>query len=132
MCPAVFLLFAGKAAILDGLGHMRGANAVATGQIGDGARHLEDAVIGARRQSQSLHRLSEQVGAGRIGLTVTFDFLVSQPGVGLPLPCQLPFACRADTPAHGGGRLAVAGPCSASDGRADTSMAGSKLTAANT
>jgi hypothetical protein len=49
-------LAAGAWAILDRFGQLRGADGLAVGQVGDGARQLEHAVEGARRELQPLHR----------------------------------------------------------------------------
>ena len=79
-----------QAAVLDGLGNVGRENRVALGEIGDGSRNLQDAVVRPRRKPQLVHRkLDQSFGVGinravflqklRLQMSVTVDplFLVS-------------------------------------------------------
>ncbi len=79
-----------KAPVLDGLGDVRGANFVTAGQVGNSARHFENAVPGAGRQVELRCRLFEQLAASFIRLTAGVDFLGAQAGIGLALAGLLP------------------------------------------
>ena len=63
--------------ILDRLEQMVGFDPVARGEIGDGARHFEDAVVGAGRERQLLHRVLEHFGEGRVDRAVGADLRVA-------------------------------------------------------
>ena len=54
-----------QSAVLDGFGEMRHREVLCAFEIGDGARHFEDAVVGARRESLLLHGAFQQaLGVG--------------------------------------------------------------------
>ena len=46
-----------EAAVLDRFEQVRGSDGLGAGEVGDGARDLEDAVVGAGGQMQFLHGL---------------------------------------------------------------------------
>ena len=69
------------------------------GEIGDRPRHLQDAVIRARRQREPRHRLREQRRARGIGRAMGFDLARAEPRVRLALARHLPRA-RARHLAH--------------------------------
>lgn len=52
---------------------MGGGDALLTGQVGDGARELEDAVVGPRREPQPLDRQLHEPLSFRVGLAVARD-----------------------------------------------------------
>ena len=83
-----------QSAVLDGFGDMRSGDRIRAGEIGDGARHFEDAVIGARRQAKAHDGLFQQGFALRVRRTVALDFAGGEPGVGFVLPRQRAFAGR--------------------------------------
>src|SRR5215813_14454551 len=52
-------------AVLDRLGDVLGGDVGGAGQVGYGARHLEDSIVTARRQTQARHREPEELRRGR-------------------------------------------------------------------
>src|SRR5205085_7273286 len=58
-------------AIADGLRDVRRADFVCAFEVCDGAAHLQNAVIGPRRQTQTCHRLLQQPLALRINPAVS-------------------------------------------------------------
>jgi hypothetical protein len=78
------------APILDRLGDVPCLDVRRLRKIGDGARHFENAVVGARRQPHARDGLSEQLGSGFVGRAQGIDFLNFEFGVGLVLALQLP------------------------------------------
>ena len=87
----------GETAVLDRLGNMRRKNGVARRQIGDRARDLEHAVIGARREVEAGDGVFQQRGAGAIRLAVGVDFLGAQACVRLVLARLLARASACET-----------------------------------
>lgn len=45
-----------KAPVLDGLGKVLGPNVVTACEVGNRSRQLEDSIVGARRESELVHR----------------------------------------------------------------------------
>src|SRR5262249_45819119 len=82
-------------AVLNRLGHVRGRNAGRTGQVGDRARHLQDAMKTARGQAQATDRLLEQQLALRIRSRVLPHFTGRELSVRFALACELALACSA-------------------------------------
>src|ERR1039458_9128097 len=55
-----------EGAVLDGFGDVADGDVLCSGQVGDGARNLEDAVVGAGGEALLLHGALEQaLGVGR-------------------------------------------------------------------
>ena len=63
-------------AVADGLGDVVGEYLRGGGEVGNGAGHLQDAAVGAGRQGEALHGLSEhlQTCAIRLGVLVNHAF----------------------------------------------------------
>jgi len=70
------------AAVLDRLGEVRYFDVLAAVEVGDGARHLADALVGAGTETQALDGSSQQRLAGLGELAVGADLLAGQRGVG--------------------------------------------------
>ena len=79
-----------EAAILDGFGRMRGADRVLAGEIRDGARELEHAVIGAGRQVEPRDGLLEKRLGGILGGAIFFQLARAELAVRLALAGGLP------------------------------------------
>jgi hypothetical protein len=77
LCPP----FAVERAILNRLGDVRRADRFDTGEIGDGARNLEDAGIGTRREAELRHGAFDERGAGRVGTGECVEFLREHLGI---------------------------------------------------
>jgi len=50
-----------QAAVVDGFAEVGDVDALVAGKVGDGARHLQDAVIGASAESETVHGSFHQV-----------------------------------------------------------------------
>ena len=74
---------------MHGFGDVFGAQGLAGGQVGNRARNLEHAVIGACRKAETLDRLFEQGFASGIGMAMPLDLLDAKLGVGFALPGDL-------------------------------------------
>lgn len=61
---------------------MRRGDAISPGEVGDGARHLEDAIIGAGRKRKLLHRLLEQVTQRGVEDAELLELRWEHPGIG--------------------------------------------------
>jgi hypothetical protein len=59
-----------EGAVLDGFRDVGGADGFGTVEVGDGTRNLQDAVVGARRESQARHGAFEQPVAIRRDVAV--------------------------------------------------------------
>jgi hypothetical protein len=75
-----------QSAVLNGFGDMRSGNRIRAGKIGNGSRHFEDAMIGARRESQAHNGLLEQGFTRCIRRAMEFDLSRREPGIGFVLP----------------------------------------------
>ena len=93
-------------AVLNGFRDVRRGYAGGTAQIRNGARDFEDAVVGARRQSERADRLARKLVRIRLGTAVFADFLDRQVGIRFSLACELQGARCRYTFAYGGARLA--------------------------
>ena len=100
-------------AVLDGLGHDRGADGVLAVQIRDGAGNLEDTIVGPGRESEFFHRGLQEGLGGFIQDAVFPQFLRAHLGVGenpvLTKTRQLSIACHADPFADGRAGLTLIG-----------------------
>lgn len=94
------------APVLNGFRYVRRGNSGGTGQIRNGARNLEDAVISARRQSERADRFAGESIRIRFGNSVFPDFFDRQVGFRFSLPCNLAGARWRYTPAEGCARVA--------------------------
>ena len=92
---------------MNGFGNVRGEDGLGCRQVGDGARHLEDAMVRACREIETRNRLFEQAATSGIGLTVVVHFLGGQVSVGLALAGQLSSAGGGDALAHDMRRFAA-------------------------
>ena len=72
-------------AVLNSLGQMLNLNFVGARQVGDGAGHFQDAVVGAGAEAEALHGGFEQLAAGRAYLANVFHHLRGHHGVGVHL-----------------------------------------------
>lgn len=75
---------------------MRGGDAGARAKIRDGPRHLENSVIGARRNIEAVRRLFEQSERLLIGLAVALDAGAVEARIAHPLAILLQFASAHD------------------------------------
>ena len=78
-----------KGPVLDRLGHVGEGDALGAVQVRDRARHLQDAVIGPRREAHLVHGPVQEARLHREGAE-GLDLLRAQPGVRFPLPLRLP------------------------------------------
>jgi hypothetical protein len=79
-----------KAAVLNRLGNVLPANALAGLKVRHGARHLEDAVVRPSREIQSDDRLLQQSAALGLGLAEAIDLPGRGLAVALALARELP------------------------------------------
>ena len=90
---------------------MGGGDAFGTGEVGDGAGDLEDAVIGAGREVELLHCLLQQIAEGGVERTMVADQGMRHPGVGGDFRVReanlLAFAGGLHPGAHDRGELAL-------------------------
>ena len=70
-----------EAAVLDGYEQVGRGGGVGAGQVGDGARDLEDAVVGARGEVQLFHGLLQEPAEGGVGSAVRADLRMRHAGV---------------------------------------------------
>ena len=96
------ILASQTAAVLDGFGNLRRANALDASQIGQRSRYAQNAVIAAGGKPQLGHGLFEQRLRGGIGLGMLFDFGGRQRGVGFALAYQLKLTRGGNALAHYG------------------------------
>lgn len=91
--------------VLDRLGDVGGLDILISGQIGDGAGQLEDAMVGPGAEPHLLHRCFEQIGAGSIERAKLADFRRPHIGIGLQAGAVETFALKGagglDALAHG-------------------------------
>ena len=84
-------------AVLDGLKEMWLLDAVASGQVRDGAGDFQDAVVGASAERELFHRLLEHFAERGVERDVGADLRVAHAGVGRELSPrvtrELTFAC---------------------------------------
>ncbi len=98
--------------VLDGFRHVIGCNALASRQVGNRARQLQDAMIGTGRQMQLLHGRFQQLLRGGLHCTEGTNFggshlgVARQPCSGEPL--HLSFPRSLDASANGGRALNTA------------------------
>ena len=90
-----------KPAVLNRLGHMGSTDRRHPRKVGNGARHLEYAMVGARGKSQPADRLLEQCFALFVGHAVFVDVACGQQDVGFALPRQRALACGCGARTHG-------------------------------
>ncbi len=74
---------------------------VGTGQVGDGAGHLEDAAVGTCRQRQPFHGGAQQFETGIVGLGILVYHALGHLGVAVDVsvvfePLGLPRTCGDD------------------------------------
>jgi hypothetical protein len=62
------------APVLDGFRDLWRVDIFLPGQINDSARHLQDAMVGARRQAKTLNRIFQQDFATSAGRAQLIDF----------------------------------------------------------
>ena len=86
---------------------MRLADALGVRQVGDGARHAQDAVVGAARPLELFHRRFQARFAGLVRLAELVDLARGQVLVALALALQLHFGGGLHAGANDGGVLAV-------------------------
>ena len=98
---------------MDGLEEVVGGDRVGAGEVGDGARDLEDAVVGAGGEVELLHGLLEKLAERRIDGAMLADLRVRHAGVGAGARAgeagALAEARGLDAGADGGRRFARAG-----------------------
>ncbi len=70
-----------QAAVLDGLGDVGGEDRAPLGEIGNGARDLQDSVIRPGREAQLVHRKLDEPFGIRINRAVLLEVLWLQLGV---------------------------------------------------
>lgn len=87
-------------AVLDGLGHMGDGNRLRSGDIGNGARQFEHAVVSTRRQTESRDRLPEQAFGRRLWPAPAVDFARAEAAVRFLLTLDLNLMRRRDAGAH--------------------------------
>src|SRR5450631_4222285 len=63
MDPSRCSPFATPRLVLDGFGQMHGLDVVRAGEVGDGSRDAQDAVVGARAEPKTFDRRRYQPGA---------------------------------------------------------------------
>lgn len=76
------------------------------GQVGDGARHLEHAVVGARRPVQARHGGVQQRVAGLVRAAMQVDFRGREAAVGFALALLLALQRYCGTRGDGAGGFA--------------------------
>ena len=102
-----------KTSILDGFGQMGLFDALAAGEVGDGAGDFEDARVAAGREAEAVGDHLQQFVSGLVHRTELADVAGLHLAVGVqaegfqPLPLQLPGGF--DPGADGGGGFAVDG-----------------------
>lgn len=79
---------------------MHGIDIVACGEVGNGSRDPQDAVIGACGQTQAFHGAVEQGVLAFAKRAIPLGFAIAEPGVGLAGTRQLPLAGHAHAFAH--------------------------------
>jgi hypothetical protein len=84
-----FLILFVHAPVLHGFGDVRGLDVLIASQIGDGACDLEDAMVGARRQTEAGDGLTQQGFALCIGRAVAVDLGDGKLRVGFVLSREL-------------------------------------------
>jgi len=112
-CKGVCLRRCGLTAIqlpvADRLGQVRGGDRIASGQVGDGARHAQDAVQGARRQAQAVDGVFQQRFVARLQAAVAQGLAVAELAVGAAGARQLALPRLLHPGAHGGAAFAGGG-----------------------
>ena len=76
------LTLAVQAAVLDRFGDMGGFDDLGAGQVGDGAGHLDDAVMGAHGEAEVLIGLPEQAAGFACERAVFLQVAAAHLGVG--------------------------------------------------
>jgi hypothetical protein len=71
-----------QGAILDRLQDMRGLNVLSRGEIGDGARDLEDAIVGSGAQIELFHGEVQEFFAFRVQFAMCFQQTMGHLGIG--------------------------------------------------
>lgn len=100
-------LFGQGAAVLYGFVDVRQFDIGAAGQVGDGTRHAQDAVVGAARPFEALHALPEFAFAGAVEFAVVVDLARREVLVAFALALQLPVGRRLHTRGNHGGGVAA-------------------------
>ncbi len=95
------------APVLHGFGDVRSQNIPTASKIGDGARHFEHAMVGARGEIQTGDSLPQQRLAFCIGRAVAIYFGDGELCVGFVLADQLPLPCRLGSGLYGRTGFAV-------------------------
>src|SRR5487761_2190213 len=93
-------------AVLDRLGHMADGNRLAPGEIGNGARQLQHAMVSARRQIEPRDRLPEQTFGRRLWPAPPVDLARTEAAVAFSLALDLYLMRRRDALAHCAARFA--------------------------
>src|SRR5690606_3365212 len=88
-CGDTVLLICSSSSVLDCFRNVGARNVLTAGEVGDAARHLEHAMIAARRQTELTEGALQELFALRIDPTVLCNLVGAQQGVGLALPRQL-------------------------------------------
>lgn len=95
-----------QVAVAQCLAQVFGGDGFRCGQIGDAARHAQDAVIAARRQAEPVQRAAQQGLLGGAEPAVAVERGAVQLRIGAALPRQLALPRRAHACTHRGAGLA--------------------------